>query len=250
MKRTLMALACSSVMIAPAWADEADNGWSGEVALSYLITRGNSESDTLQGKVSAERDGVRWRHTAKAEASNTQSEDSAGVKSRTGERYFSSYKLDRKLGDNAANYLFNIVTYDKDLFSGYHYQASYALGLGRRWLDSGVHTLDTEFGPGFRSVCLEPEDSYTSCQDTEDAAIARVAAKYHWKISEGAQFREDVSSEISDDLTTVRAETSLTSQLNGSLSMRIAHLLKYTSDVPAGTRKTDNELSFALVYSF
>src|SRR5690606_30627129 len=100
MKRTLMALACSSVMVAPVFAeDETGKGWSGEVALSYLITRGNSESDTMQGKVNAERDGLRWRHTAKVEASNTQSEDSAGIKSRTGERYFSSYKLDRKLGD-------------------------------------------------------------------------------------------------------------------------------------------------------
>ena len=253
MKKTLLALACSGAMFSPAMAEEATdsaNAWKGEVALSYLITRGNSESDTMQGKVNAERDSVRWRHTAKVEASNTQSEDSTGTKSRTGERYFSSYKLDRKLGDNAANYLFNILSYDKDLFSGYHYQASYAIGLGRRWLESDRHTLDTEVGPGFRSVCLEPEDSYERCDDTEDSGVARVAAKYNWKISEGAQFREEVSSEISDELTTVRAETSLTSQLNGSLSMRIAHLLKYTSEVPAATRKTDNELTISLVYSF
>lgn len=255
MNKTLLAVACATAVCSNAYAEEEgtgkENAWKGEMALSYLITRGNSESDTLQGKVSAERDGIRWRHTAKAEGSNTQSEDATtGDKVRTGERYFASYKLDRKLGDNAANYLFNIVAYDKDLFSGYHYQASYALGIGRRWIDNGIHTFDTEVGPGFRSVCLEPETSYSDCDDTEDSAIARVAAKYNWKISEGAQFREDVSSEISDDITTVRAETSLTTQINGSLSARIAHLLKYTSEVPAGTRKSDNELTVALVYSF
>ena len=254
MNKTLLAVACATTLCAHAYAEEGaenDNTWKGEAALSYLITRGNSESDTLQGKVSAERDGIRWRHTAKAEGSNTQSEDATtGVKSRTGERYFASYKLDRKLGDNAANYVFNIVSYDKDLFSGYHYQASYALGIGRRWIDSDIHTFDTEIGPGFRSVCLEPETSYSDCDDTEDSAIARVAAKYSWKISEGAQFREDVFSEISDEISTVRAETSLTTRINGSLSARIAHLLKYTSDVPTGTRKTDSELTVALVYNF
>ena len=253
MNKTLLAVACATTLCVQANAEEAaQNGspWSGEMALSYLITRGNSESDTLQGKISAERDGMRWRHTAKAEGSNTQSEDAAGIKTRTGERYFVSYKLDRKLGDNAANYIFNILSYDKDLFSGYHYQASYALGIGRRWLDNGIHTLDTEVGPGFRSVCLEPETSYSDCDDTEDSAIARVAAKYHWKISESAHFREDVSSEISDDITTVRAETSLTTQINGSLSARIAHLLKYTSEVQAPAKKTDTELTVSLVYSF
>lgn len=253
MNKTLLAVSCAATLCSQVNAEENPengNAWKGEVALSYLVTRGNTESDTLQGKVSAERDGIRWRHTAKAEGSNTQSEDAAGAKTRTGERYFVSYKLDRKLGDNAANYIFNILAYDKDLFSGYHYQASYALGIGRRWIDNAVHTFDTEVGPGFRSVCLEPETSYSDCDDSDDSAIARVAAKYNWNISEGAQFREDVSSEISDDITTVRAETSLTTQINGSLSARIAHLLKYTSEVQAPSKKTDTELTVSLVYRF
>jgi putative salt-induced outer membrane protein len=254
MKKALLALACSAAMFAPAYAEEdvaPDRSWKGEIELAYLIKRGNTESDTLQGKMNAERDGVRWRHTAKAEGSNTRAEDATtGDTVRTGERYFASYKLDRKLGDNAANYLFNIVTYDKDLFSGYHYQASYAAGIGRRWLDSARHTFDTEVGPGFRSVCREPETSYTDCSDTEDSAIARVAAKYNWQINDGAQFREEVTSELSEDINTVRAETSLTSRINGSLAMRISHLLKYTSEAPASSRKTDNELTVSLVYSF
>ena len=246
--------ACAAVCGAPAWAEDAaevDRSWKGELELAYLIKRGNTESDTAQGKMNAERDGVKWRHTAKVEGSNTQAEDATtGDKVRTGERYFASYKLDRKLGDDSANYLFNILAYDKDLFSGYHYQASYAVGIGRRWLANDRHTLDTEFGPGFRSFCLEPETSYTSCDNTEDGAIARVAMKYNWTINEGAQFREEISSEIGEDASTVRAETSLTSRINGSLAMRISHLLKYTSEVAAPAKKTDNELTVSLVYSF
>jgi putative salt-induced outer membrane protein len=254
MKKRLLAVACAAACIAPAWSEEAvevDRGWKGELEVAYLIKRGNTESDTAQGKFNAEKDGVKWRHTAKVEGSNTQSEDTTtGDKVRTGERYFSSYKLDRKLGDDSPNYLFNILSYDKDLFSGYHYQASYALGIGRRWFDNDRHTLDTEFGPGFRSFCLEPETSYAECEKTEDGAIARVAMKYSWNISEGAHFREEISSEIGEDASTVRAETSLTSRINGSLAMRISHLLKYTSEVTAPAKKTDNELTVSLVYSF
>ena len=74
--------------------------------------------------------------------------------------------------------------------------------------------------------------------------------KYNWTINEGAQFREEISSEIGEDASTVRAETSLTSRINGSLAMRISHLLKYTSEVAAPAKKTDNELTVSLVYSF
>ncbi|MEE4251697.1 MAG: DUF481 domain-containing protein [Alcanivoracaceae bacterium] len=254
MNKRLLVVACAAVYIGPVSAEdaaEADRSWKGEVELAYLIKRGNTESDTAQGKLNAERDGVKWRHTAKVEGSNTQAEDSTtGDKVRTGERYFASYKLDRKLGDDSANYVFNILSYDKDLFSGYHYQASYALGIGRRWLDNDRHTLDTEFGPGFRSFCLEPETSYTECENTEDGAIARLAMKYNWNINDGAQFREEITSEIGEDASTVRAETSLTSRINGSLAMRISHLLKYTSEVTAPAKKTDNELTVSLVYSF
>lgn len=254
MKKHLLAVACAAVCVAPVWAaegDAADRSWKGELELAYLLKRGNTESDTAQGKFNAEKDGIKWRHTAKVEGSNTQSEDTTtGNMVRTGERYFTSYKLDRKLGDDSANYLFNIAAYDKDLFSGYHYQVSYALGLGRRWLDNDRHTLDTELGPGYRALCLEPENSYSDCQNNEESAIARVAVKYNWVINEGAQFREEISSEIADDATTARAETSLTSRINGSLAMRISHLLKYTSEVAPGNKKSDQELSVSLVYSF
>jgi putative salt-induced outer membrane protein len=253
MNRSLIALAGGAVVLAAGTAlaeDTVDRSWKGEVEFAWLVKRGNTESETFIGKTNAEKDGVRWRHTGKLEATNEEKTDTLGVTSRSAERYFASYKLDRKLGDDAPGYLFNIVTYDKDLFSGFHYQASYALGLGRRWLANDRHTLDTEAGPGYRVVCLEPETSYGNCQNTEEGGILRLGLKYDWKISDTAQFRESITSEISDDITTTRAETSLTSRINGRLAMRISHLLKHTSEVTAPAKKTDNELTVSLVYSF
>ncbi|MFN3713192.1 MAG: YdiY family protein [Alcanivoracaceae bacterium] len=254
MKRSLIALACTTVASLPlaavAVAEEApDRSWKGELEVAWLVKRGNTESDTFIGKTNAEKDGVRWRHTGKLEATNEE-KTTAGLSERTAERYFASYKLDRKLGDNAPGYLFNIISYDKDLFSGFHYQASYALGLGRRWLDNDRHTLDTEAGPGYRVVCLEPETSYTDCQNTDEGGILRLGLKYEWNINDGAQFREAITTEISDNITTTRAETSLTSRINGRLAMRITHLLKHTSEVTAPAKKTDNELTVSLVYKF
>lgn len=235
-----------------ALADDSAEGWKSELELSYLMKRGNSKSDTMAGKFKADRDGVRFRHAATVEGANTSSRDSGGVDEKTAERYFGSYKLDVKLAENSANYVFGVATYEKDLFSGFHYQASVAAGLGRRWIDNGTHTLDTEVGPGYRVLCHDvPAASYNDCSKAdEDSYITRVGLKYEWKISDTASFSEIISSEIADDATTTRAETALTSQIRGNLSLRLSHLLKHNSEVPVGKRNSDQEMRVGLVYSF
>ncbi|PKM22906.1 MAG: DUF481 domain-containing protein [Gammaproteobacteria bacterium HGW-Gammaproteobacteria-14] len=254
MRKTLIAASCAAIIASPAWAEDAaetDRGWKGEVEAAYLMKRGNSRSDTVIGKANAEKDTLWWRHTAKIEGANEETRNAAtGADERSAERYFLSYKLDRKFGEDSPTYLFNIATYDKDRFSGFHYQASYALGLGQRWLTGPVHTLDTEAGPGYRAVCLEPESSYSDCAAKEEDAILRLALNYGWKISETAQFSESITTEVGDDVTTTRAETSLTSQINGRLALRLSHLLKHTSEVPAGSKKSDQEVSVSIVYKF
>lgn len=255
MQKKWLALACSAaVMPAMIHAQETEQesaqerAWDIEMEASYLLSRGNSESESIVGKTNAAHDGVNWRQTAKAEAVNTVSENDDGEEERTAERYYASYKLDRKLADN--NYLFNVLTYDKDNFSGFQYQASYALGLGRRFLETPSHVLDLEAGPGYRVECLEPEDSYGGCDNKDESVIARFAGNYKWTISENASFRQTVSTEVGEDNTSVRSETSLTSKINDHFAMRLSHLVTRDSEVPAGTHNTDQETSVSLVYTF
>jgi len=232
-------------------ASEEAAKWTGDIGVGLLFKRGNTNSDSVNSNVNASRDSSYWRHTFKAEANNEKEEDPDTEQySRTEEKYFSSYKLDRKLGENSANYLFNVATYEKDAFSGNHYQASYAIGLGRRWIESDKQTLDLEAGPGYRVKCLEPQDTYFSCDDSEESGILRVALKYDLKISENTVFREDASSEIGDDGgSSSRAETSLTTAINSHFALRLRHLLEHESKVPAGTKETDHTFSVGLVYT-
>lgn len=233
----------------PAVAAPEPDGWNGEMEFSYLLKRGNTVSDSLVSKANGEFEGPDWRHTAKFEAVNTTSEDTTtGESERTAERYFASYKLDKRFGEE--NYLFNIVSYDKDVFSGFQYQASYALGYGRTLLDSDTQELNAEIGPGYRVRCLEPEDRYLDCENHENDGILRIAGKYVWRISESATFREEISTEIAEFATVTRAETSLTSRINNHLALRLSHLLKHNSSVPPGNKEADHEVTVSLVVGF
>ncbi len=254
-KVTLAALVTAGLAPFPALAAEGDgetssDGWSGELEFSYLLKRGNTESDSVVSKGDGEYEGENWRHTAEFEAVNTTAENqTTGETERVAERYFLSYKLDRKLGEE--NYIFNVGTYEKDLFSGYHYRISYALGYGRSILDTERHELSAEIGPGYRIRCLEPEDSYRNCENHEDTPILRMAGQYRWDISESAVFREKISTEMSANEGSIsRAETSLSSQINDTLTLRLSHLIKHSSQVPAGTENTDQEITVSLVVGF
>lgn len=225
------------------------SGWNGEAELAYQLKRGNSVSNSVSATAEGEYDGPDWRHTAQAEAYNAESEDpETGEQERTAESYFLSYKIDRKF--NESDYLFNILTYEKDAFSGYHYEATYALGYGRRIFKTETQFLDTEIGPGFRSRCLEPADSYTDCPDNEDQPILRIAAKYAWQITPTAKFEEQVSSNIDENSAVSRAETSLSTKVNDHVALRVSHIVDHDSDPPPGVKEADHKVLVSLVLGF
>jgi putative salt-induced outer membrane protein YdiY len=224
--------------------------WSGDIGIGLLFKRGNTNSDSTNANVNMARDSEKWRHTFKADANNEKEEDPDTEEyNRTDENYFASYKLDRKLGEDAKNYLFNVLTYQKDNFSGYHYEASYAIGVGRRWIDSDLQTLDAEIGPGYRVKCLEPQDTYMSCHNSEEDAIARIGIKYELRVSDNTTFKEDFSTEVGEEGADTRAETSLTTAINSSFALRLRHLLEHNSSVPPGTKETDHTFSVGVVYT-
>lgn len=260
MRKQWLALVCGAAMLPIAFpvtvnADDAkksetpaEKAWDIQMSASYLLQNGNTKSQSIAGKINASHDTQKWRQTFKAEAVNTTGQNDNGNEVRTAERYYGSYKLDRKYSKN--NYLFNIVTYQKDRFSGYFYQASYALGIGHRFINTDSQTLDMEAGPGYRVQCLEPASSYLHCGNSDDSFIGRAAAKYKWKISKTATFGEELSSESGGGNTSTRSETSLTSKINDHFAMQLSYLITHDSTVPAGNHNTDQETSVSLVYTY
>lgn len=249
MHRKLLPVFLLATLPAATLAEVDPEGWNGEAELGYQLQRGNSVSSSVSARAEGEFDGPQWRHTAKAEAYNARSENpDTGIKERTAENYFTSYKLDKKFGE--ANYIFNILTYEKDSFSGYHYEAVYAFGYGRRLVKTDTQVLDSEIGPGFRSRCLEPADSYTDCPDNEDDPILRVALKYAWEITPTAKFKEEISSNIDEDSAVTRAETSLSTKVNDHLALRVSHILNHDSEPPAGVKEADHQVLVSLVLGF
>ena len=210
--------------------------WNGEAELGLVQTTGNTETESFvfRAKVINQRD--QWKHTGRGEALRNADGDTV-----TAEKYFLSGKSEYTFRDRS--YLFGLVTYDDDRFSGFDYQLLGVLGYGRTVMDRENLKLNLEVGAGGRRS--EPEIG-----ETNDEAVFRVAGDFEWKISKTATFIQELSSDIGEDNTVTRSLTALTAKINSYLSSRIAYQLKHTSDVPPGIEKTDTEFTFTLLFKY
>lgn len=225
-------------MAAETTEEQADkkSKWNGEAELGLVSTTGNTETESfiLRARVINTRD--KWTHTVRGEALHKTDGDTV-----TAEKYFLSGKTQYFFRDRS--YLYGLVTYDDDRFSGFDYQLTGVLGYGRVVWKTETVQLDLEAGAGGRR-------SQPDTGETIDEAVAQVAGNFEWKVSKNATFIQELSSDIGEEGTITRSLTALTAKVNSYLSSRIAYQVKYTSEVPPGIEKTDTELTFTLVAKY
>ena len=218
-----------------------DKGWESTAELGVVVTSGNTKTSSTNGKFDTNKEVEKWRFNLHAEALSSSSDN---VKS--AEKYLASGQANYKF--NKFDYMFGLLTYNKDLFSGYEYQSTLAAGYGRRLLNDDTMTLDLEVGPGVRFSKVDT--SIDPNAEARSKAILRTAAKYRWKISDSSKFSEDLTSEASHESSVTKSVTGLTAKVNSSLAMKATVTVTRTTHVPVGTKENDTETALTLVYSF
>ena len=232
----LAILAGSSLLYQTALAEPAST-WKGNVELGILVTNGNTRTKNLTLKSQLINERVRWRHTLKAEALNSSEKGAT-----TAERYLASGKSDFKLSDRS--YLFGLVVYENDGFSGYDYRIAETLGYGYSAIKRPNLTLDLESGLGVR------QSKTSDTGDSSNAGVLHLAGNLGWKISTSATLSENLSTDIAKNSTISKSVTALTAQIVGNLQSKISFTAQHNSHVPAGTTKTDTETAVTLVYNY
>lgn len=224
----------------PAPEPKASKIWSGDIEFGYADTSGNTEETTVSSAISIQREKDAWRYNLDADSLNTSSDSE-----RTGEKYFISNRLAYQY--NEYDYSFLYGSYDDDRFSGFDYQATVAVGYGRRLLNDEMMKWDIEIGPGYR--VNKVADETLNAEDTEEVII-RAFSKYLWKFSETASFSQSINVEAGDDNTISTAETAIKMAVIGQLSVKLSYNIKYTEEVPEGNRHADKQTIVSLSYAF
>src|SRR5713226_4944871 len=139
-----------ALMAAPiaAHADDLPQGWSGKGQAGYVMSRGNSDTDSANVKLDLNLIRNDWKHSLSLDGLFGRS---AGITSaeRWDGRLQSNYQV------NVHLFSFAALSYQDDRFSGFQYQASGSGGLGYKFFDSDTTKLSAQLGVGYRS--LRPE---------------------------------------------------------------------------------------------
>lgn len=219
----------------------ADAEWDGNAELGFIQTSGNSDTQSLNAKFKISREEGPFKSGLKLEALT--SEDSG---TQSSEKYLAALKFDYAIGDY--DYITSQALYEDDRFSGYEYQSSATVGYGYHAWNDENGKLDLEAGPGYRRDVLEARNA--DGEKVEDEAIGRLSLDLLVNLGESAKFTELLTVESGESKTVWKSDMGLQSTLTGSLAMKVSYIVKHTTDVPVGAKKTDSLVGVTLVYDF
>ncbi|MDN4503784.1 DUF481 domain-containing protein [Alteromonadaceae bacterium BrNp21-10] len=207
----------------------------------FIATTGNTETTSIKGKLSAHQELTQWSNDFAIEALYKKDEINGEDKT-TAQKFFLSGQGNYKLA-NPDHRLFGFASYADDKFSSYNYQATLAAGWSQKLWQDNTSKFNYSIGPGYSF-------SETAEGVEQNGFIVRAALDYQWKISDTANFKQLLSTEVGSDNTKSKSETSVSAQLSGGLSLKVSLILDHNSDVAEDIDNLDTQTAVTLVYSF
>lgn len=214
----------------------------GEAELGFVQLAGNSESHSINSKLTLEKNTENWQHAGLITALGNSVKTSRGDTQVTAEKYTGRAKSNYQ-PEADANYPYLLAEYEDDRFSGYEYQASAGLGYGFLVLNTARTLLALEVGTGYgyRKV------KYIKVRGRPNIRLGKTL---EWKFSEHASLAQGLSIEKDKDNSITRYDLSVTSTLTETLALKVGTDIKYTREVLIGTKHT-NRMTYAnIVYKF
>lgn len=217
-------------------AEEEESPWSGTVSFGYLATSGNTENQSYNGATKVSYARKKWTHTVNGSVIGA-----AESNTTTAEAYQAGWKSEYAINEH--DFLFGLLDWRKDRFSGFDQQLSGSLGYGRRLIDSERHVFTVDAGIGYRSSDLADGTSNSS-------AIARGGLDYTWTFSETSTFEQALVVEAGSDNTFYESVSAVRASLVGDLALVLSFTVRHNSDVPVANQNTDTFTAISLEYAF
>ena len=230
-------------------AIDPDKVWGGDIELGLVLSSGNTQSTAIRTNAELMHELTDFRNKYLIQTliqRNSQFDEATGEKT----RYTTAQRVNLVGQSNYKFYqsehsIFGRASYLNDRFGAFEEQGSLAAGYAMRAYQQGDDYLDLETGPGIAY-------QQTSDKQTSSGMIWWVAANLDYHLTDSNSFRHALEWSVSLDgkNSSWQSRSSLTSQVNGRLSMRLNFTVKYDSNPGQFRQKTDTETSATLVYSF
>ncbi|MEH6712966.1 MAG: DUF481 domain-containing protein [Paraglaciecola polaris] len=244
MKKTLVV--AGILLTGNAFAQEEVKPFTMDGEFGFIATSGNTETTSIKAKLAAHHELEQWSNDFLIEGLYKKDDvtltDGSSESQTTAQKYFLSGQGNYKLA-NPDHRLFAFASYEDDRFSSFNYQSTVAAGWSQKLWDNETTKFEYSVGPGYSfAETAEGEDA--------DSFIVRGALGFNWKISDTATFKQIMSTEVGEDNTKSKSETSLSAKINSSLSMKLSLTFDHNSNVTEDTEKLDTQTAATIVYTF
>jgi len=230
----LLLLPAASVL---AQEEAEERGLSGKAAFGFTQSRGNTDNLGINVDTSAEyKTAGRWVYDGRALFVKREEDGDD-----TDERYEAQGSANYYWTEQ--NFAYGRLIWRKDLFGGVREEYIPTVGLGRILIDTKAHKLKGEIGAGYKFSELDDGTN-------EDNPVATGGLKYTWKISESAEFIQNLLTEWTQDNTYLESETALRTTIIGNLGAKFSYVVKHNTDVTDDKANTDFYTTVALDYAF
>jgi len=225
----------------PPPAVPAPPAWTGAAQISFLGTRGNTETSVVGLGAEAKYKGTSpWSIGAKAALNRGSSGGEENLRNLLG-----VLRAGRALNERTD--LFVEAAYAEDTYAGIDSRVGGEVGLLRKLSVTEPHLLSVEAGLGGAHEVRLPGKT------AKDFVTARAGLTYKYVISKNADFQEQVAftENLNDTKDWRLAHTAaLTASLTARFSLKLSHSLLRLNTPPTGKKKTDTVIAAALVARF
>ncbi|WP_296718521.1 YdiY family protein [Erythrobacter sp.] len=220
--------------------------WSGKGEFGAFRATGNASDTGITTGLTAERQGIDWRHKLTARVDYQRSN---GVTTR--EQYLARYEPNVNISDRF--YIYALAQYERDEFQGFSGRYAVSGGLGFQALKKDDIQLSVKVGPAYRVTQF--------VDGRNDSRIAGlIGLDFDWAITDRLKLTQNTNAVaetggsaiaiIDSQNTTLDLVTGLNAKINSSLSARFSYAIEYNSNPPPGAVQTDTLSRVTLIYDF
>jgi putative salt-induced outer membrane protein len=238
-----------------AFADDApppppDGIWTGKGQFGFLNSRGNSDAESINGNLDMARIDGPWKNELTIVGLYGQS---AGIVS--AERATAVLQSNREISGDLFG--FGNLRYEHDLFDGFEYQASAAVGLGYKIFDTTDTKLVAQVGVGYRR--LRPEDISKAPDGAVDgrtllpatgAGIVTLQVDYSQALTATTTLTNKFYMETGPGDTLIHDNVAVAVKVSNKLALSVGYGVNDNTNPPGGLKKVDTTETVNLVYSF
>ena len=237
MKKIIGCLFLAAFIIYAGTDDES--GWKTNLGLSYVATSGNTQTQTLSGKLGSEGEISSVRCVIKGSYLLTKDDKTEKAN-----------KLDANVrGEKiimAGLFGFIEAGYLRDRYSGYTYRASVGPGLGYDIIQCEKQQLK-----GLASFMFYSDKYSVGTVDKESYGSFKAGFQYKWILQENVQFQWNADYLISlkeQDKYFLNTDTSLDVAINSRLAIGLSYQIRYQNQIPSmEVKKTDTAFMTSLI---